>query len=165
MLVNNVFIGLGSNLSDPIQQVLIAMEALEKIPETSVVRQSSLYASPPMGPQDQPDYVNAVVELKSELSAHVLLDQLQSIEQQQGRVRLRHWGERTLDLDILVFGEQEINDERLTIPHPGIIERAFVLFPLAEIAAELMLPKFGNIADLVQNCSRAGLNKINLDLI
>ncbi|MFW5425624.1 MAG: 2-amino-4-hydroxy-6-hydroxymethyldihydropteridine diphosphokinase [Methylophagaceae bacterium] len=163
--MNNIFIGLGSNLSDPIQQVLMAMEALKKIPETRVVKKSSLYASPPMGPQDQPDYVNAVVELNSELSAHKLLDQLQTIEQQQGRVRLRHWGERTLDLDILVYSEQKIDDERLTVPHSGIKERAFVLYPLAEIASDLIIPQFGNIANLVQNCSRAGLNKINLDLI
>lgn len=163
--VNNIFIGLGSNLSDPIQQVLMAMEALQAIPEIAVVQKSSLYASPPMGPQDQPDYINAVVELSSDLSAHALLDCLQAIEQQQGRVRLRHWGERTLDLDILVFGEHEINDERLVIPHPGIIERAFVLYPLAEIAPDLIVPQFGNIVSLVQDCSRSGLNKINLDLI
>jgi 2-amino-4-hydroxy-6-hydroxymethyldihydropteridine diphosphokinase len=163
--VNNIFIGLGSNLSDPIQQVLMAMEALTKIPEARVVQKSSLYASPPMGPQDQPDYVNAVVELNSELSAHKLLEQLQAIEQKQGRVRLRHWGERTLDLDILVYGEQEIDDERLTVPHSGIKERAFVLYPLAEIAPDLIIPQFGKLANLVQNCSRAGLNRINLDLI
>ncbi len=163
--MNNIFIGLGSNLSDPVQQVLIAMEALEKIPETSVIQQSSLYASPPMGPQDQPDYINAVVELNSELSAHELLDELQSIEQNQGRVRLRHWGERTLDLDIIVYGEKEIDDDRLHIPHKGLADRAFVLYPLAEIAPDLVIPKFGNINDLVQSCARAGLNKINLDLI
>jgi 2-amino-4-hydroxy-6-hydroxymethyldihydropteridine diphosphokinase len=163
--VNNIFIGLGSNLSDPIQQVLMAMEALTKIPEARVVQKSSLYASPPMGPQDQPDYVNAVVELNSELSAHKLLEQLQAIEQKQGRVRLRHWGERTLDLDILVYGEQEIDDERLTVPHSGIKERAFVLYPLAEIAPDLIIPQFGKLANIVQNSSRAGLNRINLDLI
>lgn len=162
---NNIFIGLGSNLADPIQQVLMAMQALKKIPKTSVLRTSSLYIGPPMGPQDQADYVNAVVELNSELSAHKLLDQLQSIEQQQGRVHLRHWGERTLDLDILVFGDHEMSDKRLTIPHPGITERAFVLYPLAEIAPDLIITKFGNVASLVQNCTRSGLNKINLDLI
>ncbi|MBL1319743.1 MAG: 2-amino-4-hydroxy-6-hydroxymethyldihydropteridine diphosphokinase [Methylophaga sp.] len=163
--MNGVFIGLGSNLADPIEQVITAIEALQSIPETKLVAQSSLYASPPMGPQDQPDYINAVVELSTELSAHKLLDQLQVIEQQQGRVRLRHWGERTLDLDIIVYGEQVIDDERLHIPHKGLADRSFVLYPLAEIATNLTIPKFGNIADLVQNCSRAGLNKINLDLI
>lgn len=162
---NNIFIGLGSNLANPIQQILMAIEALKKIPKTSVLRASSLYVSPPMGPQDQADYVNAVVELSSELSAQALLEQLQLIEQRQGRVRLRHWGERTLDLDILVFGDHEMSDKRLTIPHPSITERAFVLYPLAEIAPDLIIIKFGNVASLVQNCTRSGLNKINLDLI
>ena len=163
--MNNIFIGLGSNLSDPIQQIVTAMKSLALIAETDIIRQSSLYSSPPMGPQDQPDYINAVVELESNLSAHALLDQLQLIEQQQGRVRLRHWGERTLDLDIIVFGDQVIADERLHIPHKGLAQRSFVLYPLVEIAPELIIPKFGKIADLVQRCPQAGLNKINLDLI
>jgi len=163
--VNNIFIGLGSNLSDPVQQVLTAIESLKKIAETSFVRQSSLYASPPMGPQDQPDYINAVVELESDLSAYNLLDQLQAIEQKQGRIRLRHWGERTLDLDIIVYGEQQIDDDRLHIPHKGLADRSFVLYPLIEIAPALIIPKFGNISNLVRSCPRAGLNRINLDLI
>ncbi|PHS27480.1 MAG: 2-amino-4-hydroxy-6-hydroxymethyldihydropteridine diphosphokinase [Methylophaga sp.] len=163
--MNGIFIGLGSNLAAPIKQVLMAIKALHALPETKLIKQSSLYASPPMGPQDQPDYINAVVELTSQLSASELLDQLQTIEQQQGRVKLRHWGERTLDLDILVYGDQEINDERLTIPHPGLTERAFVLYPLAEITPDLIIPKLGNVASLVQNCPRAGLNRINLDLL
>jgi 2-amino-4-hydroxy-6-hydroxymethyldihydropteridine diphosphokinase len=118
-----------------------------------------------MGPQDQPDYINAVVELESNLTAHKLLDQLQAIEQQQGRVRLRHWGERTLDLDIIVYADHIIDDERLHIPHKGLAQRSFVLYPLAEIAPELTIPKFGNIRALVQHCPRAGLNKINLNLV
>lgn len=163
--MNKVFIGLGSNLSDPIKQVLQAIDTLKSVPKTQLVKQSSLYVSPPMGPQDQADYVNAVVELNSELSAHNLLDQLQSIEQKQGRVRLRNWGERTLDLDILIFGNNIIEDDRLNIPHSGIAERAFVLCPLAEISPDLIIPKIGNIAQLAKQCPRGGLNKINLDLI
>ena len=163
--MNKIFIGLGSNLSDPIEQVLTAIKSLALIPETDVVQQSSLYASPPMGPQDQPDYINAVVELESNLTAHKLLDQLQAIEQQQGRVRLRHWGERTLDLDIIVYADHIIDDERLHIPHKGIAQRSFVLYPLAEIAPELTIPKFGNITELTRHCPRAGLNKINLNLV
>jgi 2-amino-4-hydroxy-6-hydroxymethyldihydropteridine diphosphokinase len=163
--MNKIFIGLGSNLSDPVEQVLTAIKSLALIPETDVVQQSSLYASPPMGPQDQPDYINAVVELESNLTAHKLLDQLQAIEQQQGRVRLRHWGERTLDLDIIVYADHIIDDERLHIPHKGLAQRSFVLYPLAEIAPELTIPKFGNIRALVQHCPRAGLNKINLNLV
>ncbi len=163
--MKGIYIGLGSNLANPVKQILKAMDALQTLPKTNELIRSSLYISPPMGPQDQPDYINAVVELSSELSASQLLDQLQDIEQQQGRVRLRHWGERTLDLDILLYGNEEIDNERLTIPHAGMKDRAFVLYPLAEIAADLIIPKFGNIVSLVQNCPRAGLNRINLDLI
>ena len=163
--MDNIFIGLGSNLADPIQQVLMAIETLQTLPETKVLKKSSLYSSPPMGPQDQPDYINAVVELDSTLSPHKLLKQLQSIEQQQGRVRIRHWGERTLDLDIIVYAKQEISDEQLHIPHKGLADRSFVLYPLVEIAPVLTIPKFGTVGDLVQNCPRSGLNKINLNLV
>jgi 2-amino-4-hydroxy-6-hydroxymethyldihydropteridine diphosphokinase len=113
-----------------------------------------------MGPQDQPDYVNAVLEIETELSAHGLLDKLQEIERIHGRVRKRHWGERTLDLDLLLFGDVVIDDERLKVPHPGIAERAFVLYPLAEIAPEITIPKLGLVSTLKQQCPPAGLDKM-----
>ena len=157
-----VFIGLGSNLAEPKSQIRSAVVTLEQLDNIDVISASSLYSSPPMGPQDQPDYINAVVELQTDLAAHDLLDTLQNIEQQQGRERNRHWGERTLDLDLLVYGDQVIDDIRLQVPHIGIAERAFVLYPLAEIAAELNLPTLGRVADLLKQCPLDGLNRVEV---
>jgi 2-amino-4-hydroxy-6-hydroxymethyldihydropteridine diphosphokinase len=154
-----VFIGLGSNLADPESQVHAAQKALQTLPETQWVASSSLYKSPPMGPQDQPDYINAVIELETMLSPHNLLDCLQQIEQQQGRVRERHWGERTLDLDLLLYGDKIIADDRLQVPHPGIAQRAFVIYPLAEIAADIVIPGKGLITTLLAACPRDGLER------
>ncbi len=155
-----VFIGLGSNLENPSEQIRTAVKDMRQMPETSLVACSSLYKSPPMGPQDQPDYINAVVELKTELGPHQLLDHLQKIEQQHGRTRKRHWGERTLDLDVLVYGGQELNDERLTVPHPGVAERAFVIYPLAELDKQLMIPGLGIAQQLAELCPRDGLEQV-----
>jgi len=158
--MKGVFIGLGSNLADPIAQIESATTALDELDEITVIAKSSLYSSPPMGPQDQPDYINAVVEIDTTLFAHDLLDKLQQIEQQQGRVRQRHWGERTIDLDLLVYGNNILDDERLNVPHPGISERSFVLYPLAEIATDLKIPTMGNIEQLLKNCPRDGLERM-----
>lgn len=154
-----VFIGLGSNLADPESQIHAAQKALQTLPETQWVASSSLYKSRPMGPQDQPDYINAVIELDTMLSPHDLLDCLQQIEQQQGRVRERHWGERTLDLDLLLYGDEVIADDRLQLPHPGIAQRAFVIYPLAEIAADIVIPGKGLITTLLSACPRDGLER------
>lgn len=154
-----VFIGLGSNLADPESQVHAAKKALHTLPETQWIASSSLYKSPPMGPQDQPDYINAVIELETLLSPHDLLDCLQQIEQQQGRVRERHWGERTLDLDLLLYGNEVIADDRLQVPHPGIAKRAFVIYPLAEITADIVIPGKGPITTLLAACPRDGLER------
>ncbi|AXY59170.1 2-amino-4-hydroxy-6-hydroxymethyldihydropteridine diphosphokinase [Acinetobacter sp. WCHAc010052] len=124
------YIGMGSNLGDS-QKIL--SEAIVQLQQLGTVRTSKLYQSPPMGPQDQPNYLNAVAELKTELDAHALLDELQRIEQESGRVRLRHWGERTLDLDLLIYGAEQIKTERLTVPHPGVMERDFVVIPLLDL--------------------------------
>lgn len=154
------YIGLGSNLADPVEQVKVAINNLQSLPYSHLVDWSSLYASPPMGPQDQPDYINAVVAIETTLSAHELLDALQAIEQNQGRIRKRHWGERTLDLDVLLYGQQVVDDERLQIPHPGIALRAFVLYPLAEMSPDLNIPNVGNIEQLLKYCPRDGLRKL-----
>ena len=130
------FIGLGSNLGDSRQILKDAVKALSALGE---VRVSRLYASPPMGPQDQPDYLNAVVELHTVLSPLDLLDQLQRIENESGRVRLRRWGERTLDLDLLFYADKKIHNDRLTVPHVGIGERDFVVLPLLDLATDLTL--------------------------
>ncbi len=155
-----VFIGLGSNLENPLEQIKTAIKDMKAMVDTELVACSSLYKSPPMGPQDQPDYINAVIELDTILTPHSLLDELQKIEQQHGRVRKRHWGERTLDLDVLVYGEQILNDDRLIVPHPGIAERAFVVYPLAELDNSLVIPGLGNVAQLVEACPRNGLQQV-----
>lgn len=124
------YIGLGSNLGDS-QEIL--KEAIEKLQSLGQVRVSKLYQSPPMGPQDQPNYFNAVAELVTELEPLALLDELQRFENESGRVRLRRWGERTLDLDLLLYGQENIQNERLTVPHVGILERDFVVIPLLDL--------------------------------
>ena len=144
------YIGLGSNLDDPQSQLKKAIISLEMVPSTSVVKTSSFYRSKPVGPQDQPDYINAVVELDTELSASVLLDYLQAIENEQGRERKIKWGARTLDLDILLFGDEIINDDRLQVPHVEMHNRGFVLLPLNEIFSDCMIPGVGAISSLLQ---------------
>ncbi|RZG74461.1 2-amino-4-hydroxy-6-hydroxymethyldihydropteridine diphosphokinase [Acinetobacter sp. WCHAc060025] len=133
-MINKTYVGLGSNLGDSKQILREAVEQLRKLGKVSV---SKLYQSPPMGPQDQPNYHNAVVELNTHLAPLDLLDELQRIENESGRVRLRRWGERTLDLDLLLYAEKNIINERLTVPHVGILERDFVVIPLLDLDAEL----------------------------
>ena len=152
------YIGIGSNLSDPAEQVRKAVLAIAQINKAQITRVSSLYYSRPMGPQDQPDYINAVLALDSELDALSLLDELQSIENQAGRVRKENrWGARILDLDILLYGDQVIENDRLTVPHYGMKLREFVLLPLAEIAPDLLLPDGDNISKLASGIPLNGL--------
>jgi 2-amino-4-hydroxy-6-hydroxymethyldihydropteridine diphosphokinase len=152
------YIGLGSNLSGPQAQISAALVKLRQLKCCIVTQVSSLYFSRPMGPQDQPDYMNAVVAIETSLSPEALLDQLQDIENSAGRVRKdNRWGARILDLDILLFDQQIINTERLTVPHYGLKLREFVLLPLAEIAAELVLPDGDTIAALADQIENNGL--------
>ena len=146
-----VYIGLGSNLNNPTQQLQAALQALKKLPKSHLGQISQFYESPPMGPQNQPDFINAVAALDTILAPLELLKALQKIEAQQGRKRdpLRHWGPRNLDLDILLYGNERLNTEELIIPHPGLTERKFVFIPLLEIAPDLCLPKGERLADLV----------------
>ncbi|HBU86050.1 MAG TPA: 2-amino-4-hydroxy-6-hydroxymethyldihydropteridine diphosphokinase [Acinetobacter sp.] len=130
------YIGLGSNLGDSRQ---ILSEAIAKLKTLGMVKVSRLYQSPPMGPQDQPNYLNAVAKLITDLAPLDLLDHLQRFEQEAGRVRLRRWGERTLDLDLLIYGNEEIHNERLTVPHIGILQRDFVVIPLLDLDADLRI--------------------------
>ena len=146
--MTRAFIALGSNLGDPRQQVLDAMDALQRLPDSRVLQRSRLYRTPPWGVLDQPDFINAVVAIDTGLSPHALLDALHAIEQQAGRVRLERNGPRTLDLDLLYMDGVRINDAQLTVPHPRIAERAFVLLPLADVAPELQLPD-GTVAELL----------------
>ncbi len=155
-----VYIGLGSNLNDPQSQLKKAITSLDMVPSTSVVRTSSFYRSKPVGPQDQPDYINAVVELATELSAHVLLSYLQSIENEHGREREIKWGARTLDLDILLFGDEIIQDDHLGIPHVEMHKRGFVLLPLDEISPDCMIPGIGAVSSLLQQINTDDLVKL-----
>ncbi|MDD0823977.1 2-amino-4-hydroxy-6-hydroxymethyldihydropteridine diphosphokinase [Mannheimia sp. AT1] len=146
--MKTVYIALGSNLNNPLEQLKQAVENLKKFAINLEV--SSFYGSKPVGPQDQPDYVNAVAKFKTELSPIELLDKLQAIENQQGRVRLRRWGERTLDLDIILYGNEQINSERLTVPHIEMRNREFVIVPLYELSPDLVLPTGEHLVDLYQ---------------
>lgn len=135
------YIAIGSNLASPLEQVNAAVQALGEIPQSKTVAVSSFYRTPPLGPQDQPDYLNAAVVLDTSLNAETLLDNTQRIELQQGRVRkAERWGPRTLDLDIMLFGHETINTERLTVPHYDMKNRGFMLWPLFEVAPDLIFP-------------------------
>ncbi|WP_110669289.1 2-amino-4-hydroxy-6-hydroxymethyldihydropteridine diphosphokinase [Salinicola halophilus] len=131
------YVGLGSNLDDPIDQVRRALEGLAWLPLTEVTARSPLYTSAPVGPQDQPDFVNAAAAIVTRLSPLALLDQLQALEQRHRRVRERHWGPRTLDLDLLWYDGLRLSTSRLTLPHPEMTNRRFVIEPLSAIAPGL----------------------------
>lgn len=146
----SAFIGLGSNLSDPQQQILRAIKSISQLENCSLELSSSLYETPPMGPQDQPNYINAVVKINSTLKPYELLSTLQAIENQHGRTRdTGRWGARTLDLDILLYDRLISQDPDLTLPHPGLQSRAFVLYPLLEIDKDLNIPTLGPIQPLI----------------
>lgn len=146
--MKTVYIALGSNLNNPLAQLKQAVELLKKFAIDFEI--SPFYGSKPLGPQDQPDYVNAVATFKTNLTAYELLDRLQQIENEQGRIRLRRWGERTLDLDILLYGDEQITSERLTIPHIEMKNREFVIVPLYDLVPDLILPSGEKLADLYQ---------------
>ncbi len=158
-----VYIGLGSNLENPAEKIQQARLFIAGHANMSELKFSSLYSSPPMGPKDQPDYVNAVMSIQTALSAIDLLRVLQGIENDFGRDRdVIRWGARTLDLDILLYGDQQIDLPELKVPHIGLAERAFVLYPLQEIANEnLFVPGKGSINDLVVQCPLDGLEKLS----
>lgn len=146
--MKTVYIALGSNLNNPLEQLKQAVKILKSFAVNFEI--SPFYGSKPVGPQDQPDYVNAVAKFDTELSAEALLDKLQSIENQQGRVRIRRWGERTLDLDILLYGNEQIHTDRLTIPHIEMKNREFVIVPLFDLSPDLVLPTEEKLADIYQ---------------
>ena len=152
MSVVQAFIGIGSNLAGPEEQVQAAIAALASLARTSLVRTSASYRSAPIGPQ-QPDYVNAVAEISTDLEPHVLLEALLAIERTRGRVRsAQRWEARIIDLDLLLYGQRRIDTEHLTVPHPVIAERRFVLVPLAEIAAHVTIPGLADVTTLLNAC-------------
>lgn len=158
--MTRVYIALGSNLADPLHQVQSALNALAELPQTQLIATSSLYRTPPLGPQDQPDYLNAVVALDTDLPAERLLDHTQKIELEHGRVRKdERWGPRTLDLDILLFGNDVINTERLTVPHYDMKNRSFMLYPLAEIAPDVHFPDGESLSLALKKLDAAPLHR------
>ena len=164
-----VFIGLGSNLSGDVEgvykdsraQLKQALDTIDKNAQIKLIKVSNFYQTPAIGPGDQADYINAAALLETGLSPIDLLDFLQSIENRQGRVRAERWGPRTLDLDILLYDQVIENSSRLTLPHPRLHERAFVLVPLADLDPTLNIPKQQNITQLLANCSSQGILKID----
>jgi 2-amino-4-hydroxy-6-hydroxymethyldihydropteridine diphosphokinase len=155
------YVAVGSNLDDPVVQVRSALAALAQIPMTRLISTSRLYRSAPMGPRDQPDFINAAAALLTQLDPRALLQALQRIEQQQGRVRpAAHWGPRRIDLDLLSFGTQTSTDATLELPHPGVPHRPFVLYPLAEIAPDAWIVGHGRVLDLARQVSSQGLEPV-----
>ncbi|MGV6825380.1 MAG: 2-amino-4-hydroxy-6-hydroxymethyldihydropteridine diphosphokinase [bacterium] len=155
-----VFIGLGSNLDNPAQQVNRAIATLAGLPQSNLIKHSSMYRSPPMDGTNQPDYINAVAMLESTLNAETLLDRLLHIENQHGRVREQRWGPRTLDLDILMFGQQIIDSDRLQVPHPGLGDRGFVLEPWYEIAPTTVIPGVGKLETVRARLGDSGVRRL-----
>jgi 2-amino-4-hydroxy-6-hydroxymethyldihydropteridine diphosphokinase len=155
------FVGLGANLENPLQQIRQAIAELDAIERTRVLVASSLYRSAPVGYADQPDFINAVAKLQTRLSPHELLDALHVIENRHGRRRSVRNAPRTLDLDLLLYGMLVVHEEGLTLPHPRMHERAFVLLPLAEIAADASLPGHAPVSQLLAQVDRSGVEKLN----
>lgn len=149
-----VAIGLGSNLDSPKLQIQRACATLQSLAHTRWIGISELVFSKPQGPQDQPDFVNAVCILETRLSPNELLHALQHIEQSQGRIKRRHWGERLIDLDILLYGEQQLVQPDLVIPHPQMAQRDFVILPLAQIWPDAMIPGQGKVADVLKRLTQ-----------
>jgi len=155
------YIGLGSNLDHPIDQALSAVREIAAHDRVQQIAMSPLYRSKPVGPQDQPNYINATMRIKTGLNPLELLAACQALENQHGRKRLLRWGARTLDLDILLYDNQLINLPTLKVPHPELPNRAFVLYPLADIAPpDLPIPGNGSLADLLAACTADGLQRI-----
>jgi 2-amino-4-hydroxy-6-hydroxymethyldihydropteridine diphosphokinase len=156
------YIGVGSNLENPHAQVLRAFAELAKLPSTRVILTSPVYLSSPFGPVKQPDFANAVAGVLTQLAPRALLAGLHSVEAAQGRPEQRErWGPRVIDLDVLVYGRERLDDPQLTLPHPGIVERNFVLYPLADIAPDLDIPGLGRVTELKGRVSAEGLKRLS----
>lgn len=161
MATEHAYVGLGSNLGASEDQLGTAFGEIDKLPETRLLKRSSLYKSSPMGPKNQPDYVNAVCLIETRLEPHDLLARLQKIELEHGRERKgERWGPRTLDLDILLYGDHTVSTDSLTIPHYGMAEREFVMVPLFEIAPSMVMPDGKPISHWVSCCNLDGLKRL-----
>ena len=153
------YVALGSNLGDRCAHIEAALSALDSLPGTRVTARSAIYETPPLGPAGQQDYLNAAAALTTTLDPHALLDALLAIEQSRGRVRRERWGPRTLDLDLLLHGETVLNDPHLTLPHPAMLGRAFVLVPLCDLAPQLVLAG-RTLAEHLALLDRGGIRRL-----
>jgi 2-amino-4-hydroxy-6-hydroxymethyldihydropteridine diphosphokinase len=158
--VTLAYVGIGSNQDGPVGQVEAALRELNRIPDTRLVASSSLYQTAPVGYVDQPDFTNAVASLETSLAPEKLLDELQNIETAHGRQRSFANAPRSLDLDLLLYGQSQLRTARLTIPHPRMCERAFVLRPLVELAGDISIPGKGAASDLLRQCDGQDVKKI-----
>ena len=157
-------IALGSNLGDSMALLRSALAAMDALPDTRLTGCSPLYRSAPIGPGDQPDYLNMVATLETTLPARALLQQLQAIESAHGRQRTERWGARSLDLDILLYGSEAIDTAELAIPHPQMAERNFVLYPLFDLAPGLVLPCGDTLGALLAACPDTGLESLGVTI-
>lgn len=156
---------LGSNLGDRVAHLSSALAEIDALPAVTDLRSSSVYETDPMGPQNQPDYLNAVCVFHYADTAQALLLQLQAIEASHGRVRTtERWTARPLDLDILLFGDAMISEQDLTVPHSGMAERSFVLWPLSELDADLHVPGLGRVGELCLHCERFGIRRLQFTI-
>jgi 2-amino-4-hydroxy-6-hydroxymethyldihydropteridine diphosphokinase len=162
MLWQSVYVGVGSNLDDPALQVRRALQALAHLPETRLMRHSALYGSQPWGLVQQPDFVNAVAALLTQLPVRGFFESLQDLQTQLGRVPPPvRYGPRRIDLDLLLFGQMRLQTPELTLPHPGLVSRNFVLYPLCEVAPELRIAGGQRIAELLAHVDRTGLWRLD----
>ena len=162
MLWHPAYVGLGSNLDQPAMQVRRALEALATLTRTRLIVQSALYGSKPWGMTEQPDFVNAVAALLTQLPAEQFFKTLQTLETQLGRSPTRvQYGPRRIDLDLLVFGQEQIDSVELKVPHPGIVQRNFVLYPLLEVAPDLLIPGSARVAELASRLPSSGLWRLD----
>lgn len=162
--MEHVYIAVGSNLGEPLKQAQQAIAALDAIPDSRVTATSAIYRTKPLGPQDQPDFLNLAVLLETSLEPEILLNYTQQIELDLGRVRKdERWGPRTLDLDIMLFGNRVINTPRLTVPHYGLKEREFMLYPLNDIAPTLVFPDGELLSERLTHVPRNGLTFWDID--
>jgi 2-amino-4-hydroxy-6-hydroxymethyldihydropteridine diphosphokinase len=158
LLWRPAYVGIGSNLGSPRERVLEAIERMSVLPATRMLLRSHLYLSRPMGPKDQPDFVNAAVGVLTQLGPRELLQGLLGIELHMGRDRRERWGPRVIDLDLLWMVDAAVDEPGLTVPHPGVSMRNFVLYPLADIAPTLNIPKIGPVLDLKQHAGGDGIS-------
>ena len=151
LTLNQVFIGIGSNKNHPYFRIYTVLRQINRIRKTTIVKKSSLYETKPLGPKMQPNFINAVIEIKTELEPNELLKELQNLEKLHNRKRTKRWGPRSIDLDILIYDNLIMNTEQLIIPHPGVKYRDFVIIPLYEITGYgYKIPKYGKVSNLIK---------------